>query len=96
MPASQIIQEAKEQNSQKHILVQGMIDLYYINEKDEILLVDFKTDYIKNAPNAKQAILEKYKEQLQTYKQALEQALGRKVTKASLCLANNNWELIEI
>ena len=27
-----------------NIVVQGMIDLYYINQNDEVVLVDYKTD----------------------------------------------------
>lgn len=94
LPAKDIIEEAKEAQSEKTILVQGIIDLYYINQKDELILVDFKTDYIGNKPDAKQKILEKYKVQLEIYQRALEQALGKKVGKSQLCLANSNWETI--
>ena len=70
--------------------------LYYINQKDELILVDFKTDYIGTTPEAKQKVLEKYKVQLEIYQKALEQALGKKVSKAQLCLANSNWETIDL
>lgn len=40
----------------------------------------------QNEPNAKEKILEKYKVQLEIYKTALEQALGRKVNKTAICL----------
>ena len=55
-------------------------------------LVDFKTDYVGKAEDAKEKILEKYRMQLEIYQKALEQSLGKKVSKASLCLANANWE----
>ena len=29
------------------VLVQGIIDLYYINKNDELVLVDYKTDYVQ-------------------------------------------------
>ena len=61
------------------ILVQGIIDLYYINEKDELILVDYKTDYVPNEDEA--YIKDKYRKQLELYKSALEQALKRKVDK---------------
>ncbi len=86
IPAIEVIKEAKEGNSNKNILVQGIIDLYYINQKDELILIDFKTDYIGNEPDAKEKIQEKYKIQLEIYKQALEKSLKRKVTKAELYL----------
>ena len=59
------------------ILVQGIIDLYFINKNDEIVLLDYKTDYVSN----EQELIEKYKEQLKIYKNALEQALNKKVSK---------------
>jgi len=61
------------------VLVQGIIDLYYINEKDEIVLVDYKTDYVQS--NDENYLIEKYRKQLELYKTALEQALKRKVSK---------------
>ena len=62
------------------ILVQGVIDLYFISKDDELVLVDYKTDYIKE--NAEKELKEKYKSQLDLYKRALEKALKRKVDKA--------------
>lgn len=94
MPAKEIVKEAKEVASEKKILVQGIIDLYYINQKDELILVDFKTDYIGNAPDAKEKILEKYKVQLEIYQKALEQSLGKKVAEAKLCLAKANFDTL--
>ena len=58
-------------------MVQGIIDLYYINEKDELILVDYKTDYVKE----EKELIEKYKVQLELYKKALEESLDRKVEK---------------
>ena len=64
------------------ILVQGIIDLYYINDKNELILVDYKTDYI---PKGKTVNLEeKYRVQLDLYKKALENSLKRKVDKAMI------------
>ena len=96
IPAKDIIIEAKLAKSNKNILVQGIIDLYYIDKNDKLILIDFKTDYVPNKANAKEKILEKYKTQLEIYKIALEQALGKKVDKAALCLANCNYEQIEL
>ena len=82
IPAKDVVSEAG--NSKKNILVQGIIDLYYIDKNDNLVLIDFKTDYISQEPNAKEKILDKYKVQLEIYKTALEQALGRKVNKTAL------------
>ena len=59
------------------VLVQGIIDLYYINKNNKLVLVDYKTDYVKNG----EELIEKYKVQLEIYKTALEEALQRKVDK---------------
>lgn len=91
IPAKDVVSEAE--NSKKNILVQGIIDLYYIDKNDNLLLIDFKTDYISQEPNAKEKILDKYKVQLEIYKTALEQALGRKVNKTALCLVKDEYYL---
>ena len=62
---------------QDEILIQGIIDLFYINEQDELILVDYKTDYVKD----EKELLEKYNKQLELYEMALEQSLNKKVAK---------------
>lgn len=59
------------------ILVQGVIDIYYISKDDKLALVDYKTDYVKE----EKELIERYKSQLDLYKRALEKALNRKVDK---------------
>ncbi len=75
VPASQIYDEDIKEN----ILVQGIIDLYFVNENWQIVLVDHKTDYVESGKEFE--LVEKYKSQLDLYKQALESALGTKVEK---------------
>ena len=53
--------------------VNGQIDLIFEKE-DEIILIDFKTDRIKRD--------DAYKMQLTIYKKAIEEALGKKVSKS--------------
>lgn len=72
--ASKIYKEDIDEN----ILVQGVIDLYYIDEEDNIILVDYKTDYVKKD---EQELIDKYRKQLSVYADALENALGKKVYK---------------
>ncbi len=74
IPASEIYEKQINEN----ILVQGVIDLYYIDENDNIILVDYKTDFVKNN---EQELVEKYEKQLSIYKRALEGALNKKVYK---------------
>ena len=83
IPAIEIYDEAEK--SEK-ILVQGIIDLYYIDKNDNLILVDYKTDYV---PNGDVKILEeKYKVQLDIYKKALEEATRTKVYKAMIWSLN--------
>lgn len=94
IPAKEIFKEAKEVNSEKNILVQGMIDLYYIDSQDQVHLVDFKTDYV---PKGKEKqVAEKYQVQIDIYRKALEQALGQKVVSAEICLANCEWQCVAL
>ncbi len=66
-----------DEKTKEKILIQGIIDLYYINQNDEIVLVDYKTDYVEK--EKKEELINKYKEQLAIYKQAIEKALNKKV-----------------
>ena len=40
--------EIYEEEIEENILVQGIIDLYYIDKEGKIKLVDYKTDYVQN------------------------------------------------
>ena len=71
--------EIYNKNLEEELLVQGIIDLYYINENDEIVLVDYKTDYVERG-NEKE-LIDKYGEQLRLYKKALEETQKKKVSK---------------
>ena len=75
IPAKEIYEEELEEE----ILVQGIIDLYYINNEDQIVLVDYKTDYVEKGKEKE--LIEKYISQLELYKKALEESLRKKVDK---------------
>ncbi len=75
IPAKEIYNE----NLEEKILVQGIIDLYYITQENELVLVDFKTDFVENRDE--QILIDKYKTQLDLYKRALESAIGQKVDR---------------
>lgn len=69
-------------HAEEPILVQGIIDLYYISEKGELILVDYKTDYVEKGKE--EELVEKYRKQLTLYQRALEQAKKKKVDKIYL------------
>ena len=76
--ASDVYEEAKDEE----ILVQGIIDLYAIDEKDNVILLDYKTDYVQNGNE--EILIQKYQKQLQLYKQAIENGLNLKVSQVYL------------
>lgn len=64
---------------EEDVLVQGIIDLYYVNKNNELIIVDYKTDFVEEGKENELA--HKYKKQLELYKRALESALGRKANR---------------
>ena len=73
VPAGEIYKE----NTEENILVQGIIDLYYIDKDDNLNLVDYKTDYVE--VGNEQELVKKYKKQLELYREALEKAYKKQV-----------------
>ena len=73
LPANEVYNLEVKDN----VLVQGIIDLYYISKDDELILVDYKTDFVRN----EQELIKEYQNQLKIYKTALEQSLKKKVDK---------------
>ena len=76
IPAKEIY---NEETLDEEILVQGIIDLYYIDKNDKLVLVDYKTDYVTE--ENKDELIQRYKGQLEIYAKALEESLKRKVDK---------------
>ena len=83
--ANKLIDEEVSEN----VLVQGIIDLYFIDEDGKIVLVDYKTDFIKTEIE----LVDKYKKQLEIYKNALEQALDKKVDEVYIYSVFLNKEI---
>ena len=73
------VKEVYGEETEDTILVQGIIDLYFIDEDNNLILVDYKTDYVPE--KNEQYLIEKYEEQLKLYARAIEEALGRKVNE---------------
>ncbi len=78
------------------LLVHGIID-GFIETEDELILYDFKTDYVPKDATIEElsSIKKKYIGQLNLYRQALEQIKQRKVTSVKLILLKSNT-LIEM
>jgi ATP-dependent helicase/nuclease subunit A len=74
----------------ENLLVQGVIDLFF-EENNELVLVDYKTDYISE--NTKEGILDKYKIQLAYYKKALENIKRKKVKEIYIFLFDVGEEI---
>ena len=85
--AKEVFEEAKEEE----LLVQGIIDLYAIFEDGKILLLDYKTDYVENGNE--EVLVKKYQNQLKIYKEALEEALNKKVEEVYIYSLYLNKEI---
>ena len=85
MLAKEIFEDATDET----ILVQGIIDLYAITQDDNIILLDYKTDFVEN----EETLIKKYYNQLKIYKQALEEALNKKVEEIYIYSLYLNKEL---
>lgn len=90
IPVNELYENVPKTNDK--ILVQGIIDLYYIDKNDKIVLVDYKTDYIREGEENK--LIEKYKKQLELYKNALEKSLNKKVDITIIYSVYLNKEII--
>ena len=88
--ASRIYNQINKEDDED-ILVQGVIDLFFIDKDDNLILVDYKTEYVQN----ENELIEKYKGQLDLYKEALEQSLDKKVDRMCIYSVYLN-KLIEI
>lgn len=73
---------------EEQILVQGMIDAYF-EEEDGLVLVDYKTDWIRK----KEELIEKYGRQLKYYAMALERLTGKKVKERILYSVTLSMEI---
>ena len=80
----------KEQYKDEKIMLQGIIDCYF-EEEGEIILVDYKTDYYKEGQGV--LMKERYKVQLDYYARAIEVITNKEVKEKYLYLFYNNEEL---
>lgn len=66
----------KKAKTDDYVVVQGIIDVYF-EESDGMVLVDYKTDWIKEGEE--ELLIKRYHAQMESYKQALEKITGKKV-----------------
>ena len=69
--ASEVVPDS---DSDELILIQGIIDVFF-EEDGELVLLDYKSDLVTNG----QQLVNRYKVQLEYYRKALEQIMGKKV-----------------
>ena len=70
-----------EKDDVPDVVVQGIIDVFF-EEDDYLVLVDYKTDKIK--PGQEIKLIDRYKTQMQYYKDTLEQITGKQVKEIYL------------
>ena len=67
------------------VVVQGIIDLFFVNGDGDIILVDYKTDRC-HTEEEQRTVGEKYRRQLELYERAMEKILKRSVKNKYLYL----------
>ena len=85
LPASHFTQdeEFKSEIEKEEILVQGVIDLFFEDENGNIILCDYKTDYLSYEEMQDEALVikkmkDRHGKQLEYYAMAIEKFLGRR------------------
>lgn len=79
IPAGRVKPDLPPPLNKEQVILQGAADLVF-EENNGLILVDFKTDHTKDL----QALWERYREQLELYRIALECCTGKKVTQCML------------
>ena len=80
-------------NSSESIIIQGTIDLFFEDTDGRLVLLDYKTDKVKE--NGQALIADRYRIQLECYAKALETMLGKKVKEKLIYLFDTN-EVISV
>lgn len=85
--------EIYDVKTSEKIIVQGTIDAFYEDEDGDFVIVDYKTDKVKNADY--KPIIDRYRVQLDCYAKALESIYNKKVKKKIIYLFDID-EAVEI
>ncbi len=81
----------KKMKSDELILIQGVIDVYF-EEDEDLILLDYKTDRV-NSYKGEEILIKRYSVQLDYYKKALEQLTGKKVKEKIIYSFSLNKEI---
>ena len=79
IPAKELYENCE---SEELIVLQSIIDAYF-EEEEEIVLIDFKTDYVKDE-EGEELLRKRYQTQFNCYKKALMQMTGKNVKEMIL------------
>ncbi|WP_050354396.1 helicase-exonuclease AddAB subunit AddA [Gottschalkia purinilytica] len=85
--ACEVIKELE--NCNEDVYIQGIVDCYF-EENGEIVLVDYKTDYIEEDPRK---LVSKYRSQLELYKEAIEKITKKNVKESFIYSFNSDIEV---
>lgn len=81
--------EIEGDGSDALILVQGIVDAFFI-EKEEIVLLDYKTDAVHTSSD----LVRRYQRQLELYEEAIRDNLGRKIKEKIIYSFHLNREIL--
>ena len=71
-------------NDDDKVIVQGVIDCFYINDNNEIVLIDYKTDFLNREisdDKVKKELSDMYEVQLSLYAESLKKITGKNISK---------------
>ncbi len=92
LPFTELYQSIDTDIASEQVLLQGVIDCYF-EEGEDIILLDYKTDYITEGDIAR--IKDRYSLQISYYARALETLTGQKVTERYIYLFSTG-QLVEM
>ena len=79
----EVLKENNTLYDDETLMLRGIIDVYF-EENEEIVLLDYKTDFVNN--ENKEVVINRYKKQLDLYSEALEKLTGKKVKEKCIYL----------
>lgn len=88
------IDEVYKTGQKGEVLLQGTMDCFFEETDGTVVLLDFKTDRVRNLDEAKE-LSKKYAVQMKYYKKALSEILERRVDECYLCFLDCG-EFVEV
>lgn len=98
LPAKRLFNQLSSADDDQ-ILIHGIIDGLFKNDQQQIIIFDYKTDYLDpsqaTGPHSVRHALQEYSGQLNLYQQAVEQIAQQKVIHKYLCFLSIN-QVVEV